>query len=61
MKRWRAENVAGSPPDLERALQKIEDTGRATIMGVTVAVLGGTMTLWTVYWYEHVEREEALR
>ena len=50
MKTWHAETVGGGVNELEKMLQKIEDTDRATIVGVLSDV--GPYQSWTVVWYE---------
>ena len=50
MKTWHAETVSGGVNELEKMLQKIEDTDRATIVGVLSNV--GPYQSWTVVWYE---------
>ncbi len=49
MKRWRVGTVSGGVNELEKMLQNIEDTDRATIVGVLSNV--GPYQSWTVVWY----------
>ena len=52
MKQWHATLVSGAVAELERALQKIEDTDRATVVGALPGQ--GPYTSWTIVWYEYV-------
>lgn len=55
MKRWHVTMVSGSSVDIERELQKIEDSD-GSIVGVTANT--GPYPAWTVFWTKYEEHQE---